>query len=142
MPYATQPKIGAGSTLHYEDPVTPGTFIECPWMTDMGESGDSSSFADATPLRSTSEVKIPGEATAQEAEFRFIDVPGDQAHEDFIDLAKAEATVTMRKILSNGRQMEFDAALGKPKWPNPERANRIEVIIPYTKSGDLTHSEV
>lgn len=142
MAYATLPKIGVGSTLYYEDQVTPGTYIECPWMKDFGELGDEASFTDATPLRSAAEVKISGEPSAQEREFKFIDVPGDGAHEDFIDLALAEATVNMRVELPNGRQFNFPAALAKPKWSTPTRGEAIEVTVPYSKSGDMTHAEV
>jgi hypothetical protein len=140
MPLSTVPKIGDGSTLAYEDQASPGTFIECPWMIDMGEIGDDASTADATPLRSVDEVKIPGSPTSEDREYKFIDVPGDAAHEDFIDLAEAQTTVNMQTTLSNGRVFDYPAILSKPKWSTPTRGERIEVTVPYSKSGPMTKS--
>lgn len=139
MPYSTQPTTGAGSTLYYED--ASGNYVECPWMTDMGELGDEAQFFDATPLRSSAEIKYSTEAATQEKEFKFVDVPGDSDHEDFIDMAKAQATVNMRTILSNGRQMDYPVSLGRPKWATPTRGEKVEVTVPYSKSGDITHSQ-
>ena len=140
MPLSDVPIIGDGTTLAYEDQSTPDTYIECPWMVDMGDVGDESSTADATPLRSADEVKIPGAPVSEDREYKFIDVPGDVAHEDFIDLAEAETTVNMRATFSNGRVFTYPAVLSKPKWSTPQRGERIEVMVPYSKSGAMVRT--
>ena len=141
MPVSTVPIIGDGSTLSYESAV-PDVFVECPWMIDMGDIGDESSFADATPLKSLDEVKIAGSPTSEAREFKFIDVPGDTDHEDFIDMAEAQASVNMKVTLSNGRVFDFLAKLSKPKWPTPTRGERVEITVPYSKSGAMVISAV
>lgn len=142
MAYSTTPKIGEGSQLLYEDPVTPGSYLELDEATGNGAVGTPAEFVDATPLRAQSPRQIPGEATTQSGEFVFFDVPSNTNLAGFLSLAASKDVVKMRQVRSTGRQIDFTVRLGGRKFNEQARGEVDKVTVPYTQIEVETESEV
>jgi len=142
MPYSTTPSIGEGSQLLYEDPVTPGTFLELTENTGNGAVGTPGEFVDATPLRAPAPRQIPGAQQVQSGEFVFFDVPSNTNLSGFLALSKAKATVMMRQVRNSGRQLDFEVTLQKRIFMEQTREGVDQVKVPYTQIDEETEAEV
>jgi len=142
MAYSAIPKIGEGSTLSYEDPLTPGTYIELDEITGNGGVGTVGEFVDATPLRAAAPRQINGAQQAVTGEFICFDVPANAALAGFLVLATGHETVKMRQVRSTGRQIDFTITLSGREFMEQQRGEPDKVKFPYTQIGSITESEV
>lgn len=142
MAYTTAPTIGKGSQLLYEDPATPGSYLQLVEATGNGPIGTIAEFVDATPLHSDSPRQIAGEPQVQSGEFVFFDVPSNVNLAGFLALAVSHSEVKMRQIRSTGRQIDFTVRLGGRKFNEQARNEADKVTVPYTQINVEAESEV
>lgn len=142
MAYATVPKIGEGSQLLYEDPITPGSYLELDEATGNGPVGTMGDFVDATPLRAASPRQIPGAQQPKTGEFIFFDVPSNANLAGFISLAATHSTVKMRQTRSTGRQIDFTVTLSGREFMEQQRGEPDKVKVAYTQVNVETETEV
>lgn len=138
MTAATIAKIGAGTTLSYEDSNTPGTFIDLVNALQVGSTGEQGEFVEITPISQTTRQYIPGMKTPPDKEITFNDVPGDTDQEAFFNLAKSAETVNMQIIFANGRKGAYALALSGYQVNEPEGNSQITITVYGKQSGSVT----
>jgi len=141
MTYSAVPKIGEGSTTLYEDPLTPGSFLELDEITGNGAVGTIGEFVDATPLRATSPRQITGAQQAKTSELIFFDVPANTNLAGFLALALSHSSVKMRQVRSSGRQIDFLVTLSGREFMEQVRGEPDKVKVPYTQIEAIDESE-
>ena len=52
--------IGAGTRLSFENPASPGNFIELQEALTIGSIGEQGEFIETTPISSTTRTYVPG----------------------------------------------------------------------------------
>ncbi len=109
MPLATAPTQAAGTQFLFEDPATPGTYIEVPKLTKLAPIGNKGEFIDVTPIASRDEEVIPGRRKGDDLEFVGSDVPGNADQAAFLALCDAADPngVKVRMVTTTGRQADF-----------------------------------
>jgi len=142
MAYKSTPTIGEGSQLLYEDPLTPGTYLELDENTGNGAVGTPGEFVDATPLRAAAPRQVAGAQQVQTGEYVFFDVPDNANLAGFLVLSKAKATVKMRQVRTSGRQIDFTVTLNNRIFMEQTREGVDQVKVPYTQIDVEVESEV
>ena len=56
----TEAIIGAGTCLSFEDPASPGGYLELEEARTIGATGTQGEFVETTPLKATTRTYIPG----------------------------------------------------------------------------------
>lgn len=131
--------IGAGTTLSYESD-TPDTYIDLIHATAVGATGEQGEFVETTPIKATTKTFIAGMKTPPDKEITLNDVPGDTDQEAFLTKAKANETVNMQIVFSNGRTGKFTLALSGYQVNEPEGNSPVTVTVFAKQSGDTAWS--
>ncbi len=134
MAFATTVKLGEGTKLEYEDT----TWKELLFAKELPALGETGSFVDVTPLRSTVKVYAAGEADTQELEFVLFDVPGDTDHQNFFTKANSATSLNMRITYTSGRIGTFLAELNRAMVNPPARGEGLTVTVKARQSGAVT----
>lgn len=142
MALATTAKIGAGTTIFFQDPDASGadTFLELENTLEIGDTGEEGSFVDTTRLKDTTRRFAPGMTTPPQKNIVLHDVPGDANQTKFLTLATNKATVTMKVAVANGRTGVFTLALGGYRVGNPAGDNVVTLTVSGQQSGETTWS--
>lgn len=138
MAAPTVATIGAGSTVSFEDPDTPDTFLPLAEVRTIGAIGEQGEFVETTPIAATTRTYIPGLKTPPDKEITGNDVPGDVNQEKFLALAKTMATVNMKVELSNGRMATFVLALSGWQINDVQGGEAVQWTVYGKQSGDVT----
>lgn len=137
MPVSTIALIAAGTTLSFEDPDTPDTFIPLEGVTSIGAIGVQGEFVETTPISATTRTYIPGLKTPPDKEIVGNDVPGDVNQETFLQLASDNAVVNMKVDVVNGRIGNFVMALSGWQINEPSGAEVLQWTVYGKQSGDV-----
>ena len=138
MAASTVARIGAGSTLSFEDPTTVNTFLPLTEALSIGAIGEQGEFVETTPIAATTRTYIPGLKTPPDKEITGNDVPGDANQEKFLALAKAMATINMKVELANGRIATFTLVMSGWQINEPAGDGALVWTAYGKQSGDVT----
>ncbi len=133
----TEAVIGAGTTLSFEDPATPGEYLELDEARTIGATGTQGEFVETTPIKATTRTYIPGLKTPPDKEITGNDVPGDANQEKFLKLAADNATVNMKVEYSNGRVGTFTMGLSGWQINDAQGADALMWTVYGKQSGDV-----
>lgn len=100
----TQAKIIAGTILEFEDPDSPGVWLEIPEVATIGTLGEQGSFVEATTVDVGDNTRkyVPGLQDVAENTLTFNWI-GNNANQNTLSTwAKALRSVNMRVTMSNG----------------------------------------
>lgn len=144
MAFNTVPVRGDGSTLLFEDPLTPDTYIEIEENVSGIPLTTARTFTEAPRLRDTGQVrKIVGVAEENDGEFSLNDTQGLASTADFLALADAYTeNLKMRHVRSTNEQIDFVVNLGGIRRDAVESGAVVKISIPYAVVGSLTPTEV
>ncbi len=142
MPASTVAIIGAGTTLSFEDPDDPGTFLELAEALTIGATGEQGEFVETTPIKATTRTYIPGLKTPPDKEITGNDVPGDANQETFLQLANDSATVNMKVEYSNGRTGTFSIALAGYQINEAQNSESLQWTVYGKQSGSVAWTTV
>ena len=134
----TEAIIGAGTTLSFEDPATPGDYLELEEARTIGATGTQGEFVETTPLKATTRTYIPGLKTPPDKEITGNDVPGDADQETFLKLASDNATVNMKVEYANGRTGTFTLALSGWQINDAQGGESLMWTVYGKQSGDVS----
>ena len=133
----TEAIIGAGTTLSFEDPASPGEYLVLEEARTIGATGTQGEFVETTPIKATTRTYIPGLKTPPDKEITGNDVPGDANQEKFLKLADDNATVNMKVEYSNGRTGTFTLALSGWQINDAEGGEALMWTVYGKQSGDV-----
>lgn len=136
----TEAIIGAGTTLSFEDPASPGTYLELEEARTIGATGTQGEFVETTPLKATTRTYIPGLKTPPDKEITGNDVPGDANQEKFLKLASDNATVNMKVEYANGRTGTFTMALSGWRINDAQGSESLMWTVYGKQSGEVSWS--
>lgn len=137
MAASTTATIGAGSTLSFEDPATPDTFLELTEARTIGAIGEQGEFVETTPIGATTRTYIPGLKTPPDKEITGNDVTGDANQQKFLALATANDSVNMKVELSNGRTGTFTLAMSGWQINDPQGSEALQWTAYGKQSGEV-----
>ena len=138
MAASTVARIGAGSTLSFEDPDTANTYLPLEEALTIGAIGEQGEFVETTPIAATTRTYIPGLKTPPDKEITGNDIPGDANQEKFLALAKAMATINMKVELANGRIATFTLVMSGWQINEPAGDGALVWTAYGKQSGDVT----
>lgn len=144
MTYKQNPTRGDGSTLLFEDPLTPDSYIEIEENVAGIDISTAGTLVDAPRLRDTgSPRKIDGLTEENSGEFSLYDTPGLTSTADFVALADAKTqNLKMRHVRSTNEQVDFVVNLAGVKRPAVNSGEIVKIAIPYAIIGTPTFTEV
>jgi hypothetical protein len=144
MAYSANPVRGDGSTLLFEDPLTPDSYIEIEENVSGIDISTARTFVDAPRLRDTGSTrKIDGLTEENSGEFTLNDTPGLSSTADFVALADAYTqNLSMRHVRTTGEQVDFVVNLAGVKRTAMESGQVAKIAIPYSITGTPTFTEV
>jgi hypothetical protein len=145
MSYSVNAKIGAGSSLSYEDPDVPGVFNVLPNALDVGgQTGSQGEFVETTPILATTREYIRGLKTPPDKQFTFNHQPGIAVYQRFLQIAD-NATydkIKMRIDYITGDRALIDVVLSGRVMENAEGAAQLKHLVFGKQSGDAAWSEI
>lgn len=100
----TQAKIIAGTILEFEDPDSPGVWLEIPEVATIGTLGEQGSFVEATTVDVGDNTRkyVPGLQDVAENTLTFNWIGNNPNQNTLSTWAKALRSVNMRVTMSNG----------------------------------------
>lgn len=140
MPASTVATIGAGTVVSYEDPASPGTYIDLCGVLSIGTTGEKGEFVQIDPLCELTPEFIAGRQTPEDKEITFKDVPGDTDQETFIQRAFDRETVNMRVSFTNGRIADFVVVLNGAQMAEVNVDEALTIVVSGKQSGGTTWS--
>lgn len=141
MSGANTAKIGAGTTLYFQDPDSDDLEdLELENAIDIGDTGEEGSFVDASRLKDTTKRFAAGMTTPPQKGVTLHDVPGDINQDKFLAAAKAKKTLAMKVVFSNGRTGLFTLITAGYKVNKPDAEGLITVTVAGQQSGETEWS--
>lgn len=142
--FATVAQIGAGSTMFYEPPNAPGTWVELPNALNLGQTGEQGEFVEVTPISKKVREYIRGMKTPPDKQITFNDVPGIAAYQTYLNFIRDEDNVDNIKHridYSNGRRAEFVMVPNGMLVDEAEGNTQLKMLVFGKQSGATTWSE-
>ena len=133
----TEAIIGAGTTLSFEDPANPGSYLVLEEALTIGATGTQGEFVETTPIKATTRTYISGLKTPPDKEITGNDVPGDANQESFLKLAADNETINMKVEYSNGRSGTFILALSGWQINDASGGEALQWTVYGKQSGDV-----
>ncbi|MAM87566.1 MAG: hypothetical protein CME36_09710 [unclassified Hahellaceae] len=135
MAYATEPKVGRGTRIEFQDPNADpvDTWTLLTWLETPPEVGTQGSTIEVAPLHVEVPFKYPSDEQTSDIEYVVFDVPSDAAQQAFEALKNS--TVTMRHVMSNGRTLTYDFAFTGIKYNAPTRTEPMKMTYSGSQSG-------
>lgn len=142
--FATVAQIGAGSTMFYEPPNAPGTWVELPNALNLGQTGEQGEFVEVTPISKKVREYIRGMKTPPDKQITFNDVPGIADYQTYLNFVRDEDSVDNIKHridYSNGRRAEFVMVPNGMMVDEAEGNTQLKMLVFGKQSGATTWSE-
>lgn len=144
MPFATTETLGAGAKLQYEDPATPGAFVDLPNALEIGPVGSQGEPVQVTPILETTHRYINGMETPADLQYTFNHIPGLAEYAAFLDLARAQPrqVINMRVEYTSGDRVQFANALLGTQMASPEASAQNKMVVQAKQSGAEVWTEI
>lgn len=142
--FKTVATLGAGSTLFYEPPNAPGTWVELENALNLGQTGEQGEFVETTPISKKVREYIRGMKTPPDKQITFNDIPGDSAFENYLGFIRDEdnvANIKHRIDYANGRRAEFVIVPNGHMMDEAEGNAQLKMLVFGKQSGSTTWSE-
>lgn len=144
MPFATTAKLGAGSTLFYENTEATPAYVALENALNFGQVGEQGEFVQITPISKTVHEYIRGMTTPPSKQFTFNHVPGDADYQAFLDLVDDPAvdSINMRVEYSTGDQADFTIVPNGRVMDEPQGNGQLQMIVFSQQTGSTDWSEL
>lgn len=135
MAGSTVAVLGAGTTLSYEDPLNPGTYVDLPMALEIGDVGEQGEFVETTPIAEVVREYISGLETPPDKTIVLNALAGNAAYAAYMAEVDARNTVSHRVVYSNNDQATFDVVLAGRIAPSPEGNAQLKMNVFGKQSG-------
>lgn len=142
--FSTVAVIGAGSTLYFEPPTAPGTWLKLDEALTLGQTGEQGEFVETTPISKKVREYIRGLKTPPDKQITFNDVPADANYQQYLAAVDDEdnvATIKHRIDYANGRRAEFTMVANGRVVDEAEGNTQLKMIVFGKQSGATVWSE-
>lgn len=142
--FKTVAQIGAGSTLYYEPPNAPGTWVALPNALNLGQTGEQGEFVEVTPISAKVREYIRGLKTPPDKQITFNDTPGIAAYEAYLGFIRDEENIDSIKHridYTTGRRAEFVIVPNGMMVDEAEGNTQVKMMVFGKQTGATLWSE-
>lgn len=142
--FSTVAVIGAGSTLYFEPPNAPGTWLELDNALNLGQTGEQGEFVEVTPISKKVREYIRGMKTPPDKQITFNDIPGKANYAAYLGFLRDEENVPNIKHridYANGRRAEFVLVSNGMMVDEAEGGAQLKMLVFGKQSGATDWSE-
>jgi hypothetical protein len=140
--FATVAKLGAGSTLSFENPSAPGVFLPLANALTVGQTGEQGEFVEVTPLSAKVRQYIRGLKTPPTKQLVFNDHDSPN-YEVFLSVVDDEDNVdfiNFRIDYENGRRASFAMVANGRMMDEADGSTQLKMMVFGQQTGATTWS--
>ena len=129
--FATVAKLGAGSTLSFENPSAPGVFLPLANALTVGQTGEQGEFVEVTPLSAKVRQYIRGLKTPPTKQLVFNDHDSPN-YEVFLSVVDDEDNVdfiNFRIDYENGRRASFAMVANGRMMDEADGSTQLKMMV-------------
>lgn len=140
--FATVAKLGAGTTLYFENPSAPGVFLPLNNGLSVGQTGEQGEFVETTPLSKKIREYIRGLKTppTKQLVFNDHDSPNYEVFLSVVDDEDNVPFINFRIDYENGRRASFAMVANGRMMDEADGNTQLKMMVFGQQTGGVTWS--